>query len=347
MPRLRLAKIRHMALALHERIALAAIQVGFICGASPQPTIPDLKTHHAAARPWTKLQVDGPETFHFAVVTDRHGRPRDGVFQHAMTRLNLLRPAFVVTVGDLIGGYTRSRVELNPQWDALQKIVGELDMPFFYVAGNHDYTNVTMAEIWEEQFGATYYHFLYQDTLFIVMNSEFFDLTQSPWWKDRRPFPFAKQQAAQLRYVQDVLKSHPQVRWTFLFLHQPFWRHPWAKPASKKSAPTTGPWPKHEYIPEDWPKVESMMADRNYTIFAGHHHTYDYSATSTAHLTHEKIALATTGGGSRLRGLAYGEFDHVAWVTMTKDGPVIANILLDGVVDKALKTEKQRPHWID
>ena len=41
--------------------------------------------------------------------------------------------------------------------------------------------------------------------------------------------------------------------------------------------------------------------------------------------------LASTGGGSDLRGPAYGEFDQVAWVTMTNQGPVIANLLLDGI----------------
>lgn len=48
-------------------------------------------------------------------------------------------------------------------------------------------------------------------------------------------------------------------------------------------------------------------------------------------------SLATTGGGSKLRGTAYGEFDHVAWVTMKKTGPVVANLLLDGILDDALR----------
>ena len=48
--------------------------------------------------------------------------------------------------------------------------------------------------------------------------------------------------------------------------------------------------------------------------------------------------LATTGGGSKLRGVRYGEFDQIAWVTVKKDGaPVIANILLDGIYPENLK----------
>ena len=31
-------------------------------------------------------------------------------------------------------------------------------------------------------------------------------------------------------------------------------------------------------------------------------------------------------GSSRMRGVPYGEFDHIVWVTMKKDGPLLANI---------------------
>jgi hypothetical protein len=30
----------------------------------------------------------------------------------------------------------------------------------------------------------------------------------------------------------------------------------------------------------------------------------------------------------------YGAIDHMVWVTMTKDGPKIANLLLNGILDK-------------
>ena len=33
-----------------------------------------------------------------------------------------------------------------------------------------------------------------------------------------------------------------------------------------------------------------------------------------------------------MRGVEHGEFDHVAWVTMKKTGPVFANVLLDSVL---------------
>ncbi len=45
------------------------------------------------------------------------------------------------------------------------------------------------------------------------------------------------------------------------------------------------------------------------------------------------IRLATTGGVSTLDGPIVGTFDHIVWVTMTDDGPVMANLLLEGILD--------------
>lgn len=47
--------------------------------------------------------------------------------------------------------------------------------------------------------------------------------------------------------------------------------------------------------------------------------------------------LATTGGGSKMRGIPYGEFDHITWVTCKKDGPIVSNVLLDGIYNDAMQ----------
>jgi len=38
-----------------------------------------------------------------------------------------------------------------------------------------------------------------------------------------------------------------------------------------------------------------------------------------------------------MRGIEYGEFDQIGWVTMTKDGPTLANVSLDGIFKDDLK----------
>lgn len=44
------------------------------------------------------------------------------------------------------------------------------------------------------------------------------------------------------------------------------------------------------------------------------------------------ITLAMTGAG--IPGKGVGDMDHVAWVTLTEEGPIISNLLLNGVFDK-------------
>jgi hypothetical protein len=280
------------------------------------PSVPRIEAEVAtAARPWTGLEpLEEPDDFRFAVVTDRTGEHREGVFESAMPKVNLLQPAFVMSVGDLIEGYTEDPAQLDREWDEFQAFVARLQMPFFYVPGNHDMSNRVMAEEWRERFGPTFYHFRYKDTLFVALNSELFGMVHDP----AEPLPGPETQEQQMAWLQGVLAANADVRWTLLFVHQPLW--------DKKQ------------VPPDWLRVEDWLAGRPHTVFAGHFHRY----TSHVRRGNNYITLATTGGGSLMRGLMFGEFDHVALVTMKRQGPVIANLLLDGIQDKDVRTTATR-----
>ena len=103
-------------------------------GAAPTTASTSTEPH-----PWTHLHFDNdPAQFHFAIVGDRTGRHRDGVFEKGLAKLNLLRPDFVMSVGDLIEGYTKDEAEIDQEWDEIQRFTSRLDAPFFYVPGNHD-----------------------------------------------------------------------------------------------------------------------------------------------------------------------------------------------------------------
>ena len=272
------------------------------------------------AVPWTSLEVDDSnDDFDFVVVTDRTGEHRDGVFESAMPKVDLLRPAFVMSVGDLIEGYSEDRAVLDAQWEEFEGFIEQLGMPFFYLGGNHDLSNETMAHVWRERFGPTYYHFVYKGVLFLALNSELFSMVSMPGTS----LPGPDLQAEQMAWAERILADHPDVRWTLVFVHQPLWDSPRIHP--------------------DWLKIEEWLGDRAHTVFAGHTHEYTLSRRNGR----EYITLATTGGISPMRGVPYGEFDHVAHVSMRKDGPVIANLLLDGiqpvdVVDTELRARMQR-----
>ena len=287
-------------------------------GWSPGLTDPGVQVDpalEASPAPWTSLDLmDADTDFDFVVVTDRTGEHREGVFREAMKKVNLIQPAFVLSVGDLIEGYTDDRQELVIQWEEIGGMVAPLEMPFFYAAGNHDMSNSVMSELWRERFGPSYYSFVYKDVLFVILNSELFGMVSDP----RRPVPGPETQAEQMAWVEGVLNSNRERRHTFVIIHQPLW---------DRSRPHP-----------DWERVESLLGKRPYTVLAGHVHAY------TADTRHDRryITLATTGGGSELRGLDHGEFDHVMLVSMRDDGPVLANLLLDGIHDEDVRTAETR-----
>jgi len=51
------------------------------------------------------------------------------------------------------------------------------------------------------------------------------------------------------------------------------------------------------------------------------------------------FAFATMGGGSKLRGVEYGEFDHFMFITITEKGPYFSNLMSDGIEDKNIRKE--------
>ncbi|MEX0320563.1 MAG: metallophosphoesterase [Puniceicoccaceae bacterium] len=265
------------------------------------------------AVPWTHLDANNdPDNFQFVIVADRTGGMRRGIFDAAVDKINLMQPEFVVSVGDLIPGKrdTDSNELLDTMWDEFNSMVNRLEMPFFYVSGNHDIYNSLMGEQWANRFGPSYYSFKYADVLFIILNTEFINNHQNKW---------PGMHEAQLDWLKGVISKEVDVRWTVLLLHEPMWNY--------KHDPVIPD--EYRDIHERWLEVERAFERKKLTLFAGHRHHYKKEIRNN----HEYFTLATTGAGNKLRGIDYGEFDHFLWVTMTDDGPVIANLLMDGVLD--------------
>lgn len=266
----------------------------------------DLRVQIEPRNPWSHLAMNnGRDSFQFAIVTDRTGGHRPGIFEKAVLQLNLLQPEFILSVGDLIEGGTEDLGELDQEWTEFETFIHKLDMPFFYVPGNHDISNPVMAKLWQQKFGRRYYHFVYRDVLFLLLNTE--DPPQST--------P-AKLSAEQVAYARTVLGENPDVRWTIVAMHKPLWTY-------------------DEVAETGWLDVEQALAGRHYTVFAGHRHRYEKFVRQGCNY----YMLATTGGGSKLRGPEEGEFDHVVWVTMKDQGPVLANLMVKGIFPEDVKGE--------
>lgn len=265
-------------------------------------------------KPWTHLRFrNDPDAFQFAIVSDRNGGMRPGVFPEAVERLNWLQPEFVISVGDLIPGYTEDAIALARQWREFQGFVEGLEMPFFFVGGNHDLSNNLMLKLWQAQFGTTHYSFVYRDVLFICLD------TQDGVRPEAATYTRTGLGPGQIRYVKSVLRDHPDARWTMVFMHQPVWVYKGNNAMA-------------------FAEIEAALADRRHTVFAGHFHKYAKYEKKNANY----YILATTGAVSSLRGQNFGEFDHVVWVTMTPQGPKLVNLTLDGMLPDDVVTDLTR-----
>lgn len=291
------------------------------------------------SKPWSSENFrNNPDDFQFAIIGDRTGGANAvGTFALAMDQINLLQPEFVINVGDLIEGYPENREELISMWEEADSITGKLQMPFFHTMGNHDVSTPLTKEVWLERFGIDYYYFVYQDVLFIVLNSE----------DDSRPAPpeeikegikiynrlqvedpeaakkmleeFMTSEAViaalgqpvefpekQMNWIKETLDKNRDVRWTFLFMHEPCWENP----------------------SESFKSIQKMLEDRKFTMFGGHLHYYDYDNING----HEYITMGPAGASFHHDGP--GNVDHMMWVTMTEEGPQIGNIALKGLFDR-------------
>lgn len=259
----------------------------------------------AAPSPVTAKPVNNaPGTFRFAILPDRTGGNRPGIFETAIDKLNLLQPEFVLSVGDLIDGYTLDPKVIAAQWAEFDAQVNRLEMPFHYVPGNHDISNPLMLDVWKQRHGPPWSSFVYQDVLFLILHTE-----------DR---PLGGIGAEQIAWLKQTLAAHPDVRWTLVFCHQPLWR----------DADQRG-----------FEHVRAALKGRKFTTFASHYHYYLKSSIDGM----DAYVLATVGGVSPLRGADFGEFDHLTWVTMKPDGPHVAHFTLDGILPDDLVTEATQP----
>jgi len=305
---------------LHYRWSFAAIAALLICAA---PAVAQQEAGAPGApTPWTHQNyADDANQFQFAVVSDRAANPREGVFKAGMAKLQLLRPDFVLSVGDFIHGYGEGMKPLTDEAVVREKrqkfdeMVGTLPMPFYRVAGNHDFNNDVSAGIWKELYGPNYYSFVYKDVLFMCLNSQ-----------DGQSNYKAGIGSEQIAWAKDTLAKCSDARWVCLFFHQPLWLEDEKRLERAKTQDgatrLTG-----------FNEIEKLLEGRNYTVFAGHHHRYGKWVKSG----NKYFRLATTGGASALRGPEAGQFDHVTWVTMTDKGPIVCNLLLEGILDEDAK----------
>lgn len=315
------------------RITFLSMTLIVLLAACQQQPKPFLHNMPAGGQvPWLSEQFDDAEgKFTFAIVTDLNGGERPGVFDVAVEQLNLLRPELIVTVGDLLDGETEDLDSLKMEFDRFDQRAGKAKAPLFHVGGNHDLTNPVMRSIWKDRYGAHYYHFVYKNVLFLVLDTEDYTdarreeihqarnaaikmmdgptpekASEMEYFKmpERVTGQVGKEQSA---YFEDIIGKYPKVSWTVLFMHKPVWK-------TEGEGSLEG--------------IEKALQGRPYTVFNGHFHSYSHAVKNDR----DYMILGTTGGSQNAKDP--NAFDHVTLVTMSADGPSIANLRLDGILNK-------------
>jgi hypothetical protein len=207
--------------------------------------------------------------FQFVVIGDTRPRFESESFrpfESLISKINALKPALVINLGDLIYGYGPASKE--KQWAKYGAVIKTVQVPYYQVPGNHDTHSKAARKIYGRRFGKFYRSFDYGDCHFVLL-----DNTEDERWGYLGP--------AQLDWLRNDLKQ-TQARAVFVFLHFPVWEPERITPA---------------YY-EFWAQTLHPLfkASRVQAVFAGHYHTYG----PTREFDGIRYFI-TGGGGAELR----------------------------------------------
>jgi hypothetical protein len=109
---------------------------------------------------------------------------------------------FGVLTGDIV-----SPNPISQDWDEIDADIDTLGIPIYFAVGNHDMEN---RPLFESRYGITYYYFIYQNDLFIVLDPNIDEWNISD---------------EQLQFLQDVVNDNASTTDNiYVFFHQILWK---------------------------------------------------------------------------------------------------------------------------
>ncbi len=226
--------------------------------------------------------------------------PFKTAFQYINEYENML---FGVLTGDMVYNSTPER------WDALDDDLEMLDMPVYFAAGNHDVIN---PNLYQERYGDSYYAFMQDEELFVVLNPNLDEWNIS---------------GEQLDFLINTLNLYGnEAKQVLVFFHQVLW---WSSNNTYQNIvlnSTQGRADNTNFWSTVVPLFENIMAKT--IMFAG-----DVGANPTGYKVvycpySEKITFVASGMGG-----------------MVNDNFIVAEVLNDGDIRLVLKGLNCADDW--
>ncbi|RPI65584.1 MAG: hypothetical protein EHM47_18615, partial [Ignavibacteriales bacterium] len=224
------------------------------------------------------LSVSFPQQFRFAVWGDSQFQNPE-VFEETVRRTELLKPDFVIHVGDMIHGYTYSIETARRQWKRFQKQIEPLSVPFYPTPGNHDVTTKEIQPAYLEAWGRNklYYSFDYENSHFIILNT---GLDQN----------FDSIPPVEMNWLKKDLERSKNKKNIFISMHSPL----------------------HLNSDYNWKPVHDLL--RKYpvkAVFTGHYHFYDFREIDGI-----EYYCLNSSGNMGVYNEAAGSSHHFLWITV-------------------------------
>lgn len=266
------------------------------------------------------INLDPPvnrERFSFAVLPDRSGNIRPGVFRRIAEQTSLMSPEFAVFIGDAIEIYdtpedSDTNEILNAQWDEFFDELAPLKRPIYFIPGWHDYKSPEHVDIYNKRIGPGYYSLNFQGCHFIFLNA--YDAFHHG---EATPDAVWRLGSRQLDWLAVDLSANAKASHTFVFVHA-------------------------FYESLERQEVVDLLGHRPSTIISGSSHCYRKQEFNGA----VYYQLGTAGGYSALDGVGNGTVDHFMWVTFDAGQVTIGNVLIDSVLPDDFCTEEKAADFV-
>jgi len=314
----------------------------------PQPASPESKAGQASSAQTpsaglpavtsmrgtgTLTPPDNPDEFTFVVFGDNRpakGEPQPESIKEIFAEINDLKPAFAISLGDIIEG--EPRPDDPAAIDTIRKQLGDFlalaataGVPIFNAPGNHeldddqDVPTKRMHELYHECVGPSYGAFTYGNSRFIVLNTE--DVPPADAAKPPADAEFSYMSPKQIAELKADLDANRDKKHIFITMHYPI--------QTKDEGPPDSQWDDRLYPASREALVELFKNYKNVAyVLAAHSHLY-YNPQSPENVTDvpgwkpgdPTVHLVSGGAGAPLNKGKWG-FHH--YLVFNVDGDTVS-----------------------